>query len=200
MTGNREHVDLRDKYELVDKFSHWDPRNKRITKGLGLVISIILAPPAIFMTIWILLTAGYSTYVGLLFFLLFAPVVFLHEIIHFSFQWLFSKRKPQLGFKWPYPYSALRPNTSISRDQGIICALSPFVLITLVFLIITPFVHPLAQAALIISTYLHAPTCSGDFVFTYRLSRNSKDVRLSVLDFEMVLSRDRQDTQTLQKE
>ncbi len=172
---------------VVDRFSHWDPRNKRVAHGLGVIIASALVIPTMFIALRILIHAGYSSYIVLPFFLLVIPVIFLHELIHAAFQWLFGKQRPQLGFKFPFAFSKLRPNVSISRNQGIVSALSPFLLITSILILTALFVNPLSKVALIIVVYLHTPTCSGDFHFTSWLLRRPSNTRLRVEDMNTVV-------------
>jgi len=172
---------------VVDRFSHWDPRNKRVAHGLGIVIASALLIPTMFVALWILIHAGYSSYIALPFFLLAIPAMFLHELIHAVFQWLFGKQRPQLGFKFPFAFSKLGPNVSISRNQGILSALSPFLLITSILVVTAFFVNPLAQVALIIVVYLHTSTCGGDFHLTHWLLRHPSNTRLRVEDMNTVM-------------
>lgn len=196
MTDSSLAINFNDKYEIVDRFNHWDPRNKRASLLLGIAIIMIFVPLAIFLTFWILMTVGYySQYMGLWFLilaiLLVIPMTFLHELIHFTFQWLFSKQRPELGFKCPYPYCKLRPNSSISRNQGIFSALSPFLVMTPIFTITIFFVNPIAQVVLIIAICLEIPTFNGDFLFSYWLLKRPKDTRLAVVNFDAVLFKDK---------
>lgn len=172
---------------VIDRFSHWDPRNKRVAHGLGIVIASALAIPTMFIALWILIHAGYSSYIVLPFFLLVIPAIFLHELIHAAFQWLFGKQRPQLGFKFPFAYSKLRPSASISRNQGIVSALAPFLLITSILIPTALFVDPLLKVALIIVAYLHTTTCSGDFHFASWLLRRPSNTRLRVEDMDTVI-------------
>ena len=193
MTDNRLQ-DYHDKCELVGRFNHWKPQNKQATILLGITMLLIAAAPVIFITYWILTNTGYSPCLVFWFFPLAILMIPLHELIHFVFQWIFSKKRPQLGFKCPYPYSKLRRNSSISRNQGLISALSPLVLVTVVFIVTALFVNPIAQVALIIPAYLHASICSGDLVFTSWLIKHPKDTRLKVEDFETVIFRNKSNT------
>jgi hypothetical protein len=173
--------------EIIARFSHWDPKNKRVAHGLGIVIASFLAIPTMFAAIWILMNAGYSPYRVLPFSLLAIPVMFLHEFVHATFQWVFSKEKPLLGFKFPFAFSKLRPNTSISRNEAILSALSPCVLITSVLMAVAFFTTPLIQVALIIVIYLHASTCGGDFHLTHWLLKYPSNTRLGIEDTDIVM-------------
>jgi len=172
---------------IVDRFSHWNPQNKRISHGLSIIITSALVVPIMFIGLRILIHAGYSPYMVLPLFLLVIPVIFLHELVHASFQWLFGKQRPQLGFKFPFAYSKLHPNVSISRNQGIVSALSPFLLITSILLLAVFFVNPVYKVAFIIVVYLHTPTCSGDFHFTSWLLRHPSNTKLCVEGMDTVM-------------
>jgi len=171
----------------VDSFSPWDPKNKGVAYRLGNIISLILAIPTILICSHILANAGYSPYLALAFFPLAIPTIILHELIHAVFQWLFSKQKPHLGFKRPFPYSKLGPNSSVTRNQGVLSSLAPLFLITLGLLLAVFFVSSLTRVALIIVAYLHASTCTGDLHFARWLLRQPSDTRLRVEDMTTVV-------------
>jgi hypothetical protein len=79
----------------------------------------------------VLMTRGYSTLWILLVVALLLPETAIHELCHYCFfQWAFSGQKPRIGFKFPFPYSALAPNARITRNQAVFCALAPFLLVT----------------------------------------------------------------------
>ncbi len=174
---------------MIDRYNHWDPHNKRATYTLMTLIIVVLIISVLPTVVWISLRSGYSPYMFLWFIPLIIPAMVIHELVHAAFQWLFSKKRPQLGFKFPYPYSKLRPNSSISRNQGAFSALSPFLLITSVLIVVALFMNPILQVAVLTTFYLHTPTCSGDFHFTSWLLKHPKNTKLRVLGFDAVLFR-----------
>ena len=172
---------------IIGRFNHWDPRNRIATNGLGIFIAPLLAVPAMYFSIAILIRAGYSPYIVLWFFLLGIPAIFIHESIRIAAQWFLSKQRPQWGFRFPFPYSKLHSNVSISRNKGILCAMSPFLFITIVSLLLIPFSKPITQVALIMIVYVHTMIYTGDFNFTHWLLKHPKDARLRAEGFESIM-------------
>ena len=146
----------------------------------------ILASPLFIMAIITLLTSGHSSYPELFLSLLIAlaliaPTYVLHELFHFVFQWAFSHRIPRLSLKPPWPYSALASGVHISREQGVICALSPVLFITSILFLLSMVPNPQAKAILLVTAYIHAGTCGGDFLIMSWLFRHPKRVRLGTV-------------------
>lgn len=174
------------KLRLIDTLDFREPETRRQCVRLSFPI-IILALPLLIIAIIILSSTGYFSYpeffLSLLIALaLIAPTYVLHEVFHFVFQWAFSHQIPRLSLKPPWPYSALALGVHISREQGIICALSPFVFITSILVLLSMIPNnPQAKAVLLMAAYIHAPTCAGDLLLTFRLFRHSRRVRLGTV-------------------
>ncbi len=110
--------------------------------------------------------------------LLVLPGLVLHEGSHYLFQWFFSKKKPYFGFIFPFPFSALSPGTSITRNQAILCALAPVFIVTTIILIPALFVSSFLRILLLAWVCMELATCYGDFYLTYRLLKNPSNCRL----------------------
>jgi len=108
---------------------------------------------------------------------LIAPIYVLHELSHFAFQWGFSHQIPRLSLKPPWPYSALALGVHISREQGVICAIMPFLLITSLLVLLSMVPNPQVKAILLMAAYIHVPTCAGDFLLIFWLFRHPKRLR-----------------------
>ena len=119
--------------------------------------------------------------------LLVLPGLILHEGSHYLFQWFFSKKKPYFGFKFPFPFSALSPSSSITRNQAILCALAPVFIVTTILVIPALFAPLLLKILLLAWTSMELATCYGDFYLTYRLLKNPSDCRLKNVDNSNVL-------------
>jgi len=146
----------------------------------------ILASPLFIRAIIILLTNGHFSCLELFLSLLIAvaliaPTYVLHELFHFVFQWAFSHRKPRLCLKPPWPYSALALGIHISREQGVICALSPVLFITSILVLLSMVANPQVKAILLMTAYIHAGTCGGDFLIVSWLFRHPRRVRLGTV-------------------
>lgn len=110
----------------------------------------------------------------------FVPVLLIvylvHELIHFFPLWVFSKKKPQLHLT----YVLLQQSTSISRKEGIISYLLPFLFIAILSVSLIIFFSPIVQIGLITLIFFHTSLCCYDFIYTFLLLRcRRKNVRLS---------------------
>jgi len=120
---------------------------------------------------------------------LLVPTVFIHEITHYGFQWLFSHQRPRRGFKFPFPYSALAPGARISRNQGIFCAFAPFLFISLVLTLISLLANTIPKVIPLILACFHVASCAGDFLLINWLLRHPKDVKLGTVGLSNALFR-----------
>ena len=119
--------------------------------------------------------------------LLVLPGLILHEGSHYLFQWFFSKEKPYFGFKFPFPFSALSPSSSITRNHAILCALAPVFIVTTILVMPALFAPLLLKILLLAWTSMELATCYGDFYLTYRLLKNPSNCRLKNVDNSNVL-------------
>jgi len=160
-----------------------EPKNvRKINFGSGIIALLFV------MLFGILLSASrHSPYWILLVAFLLVPTTFVHEILHYLFQWLFSRSKSRLGFKFPFPYSALAPNTYITRNQGIFCALAPFLFITPILMLSSLFMSPLAKVLFWAWASLEAATCFGDFLAVSWLLKYPKYLKLTNVDLSNAL-------------
>ena len=181
--------------DTLARFNHWDERNEKETYRLGIIAFGLLGIPALPISVFILvandLVAVDTEYYKIL---LFVPVaifaVLIHELIHYVFQWVFSKKIPELRYKKPFPYSKLRENSSISRNQGIVSALSPLIIITVGCVLFAIIVSPITQVILILTAWTHSLSCGGDIMSTNRLLKYPKDTRSRVEGCEVVYFRE----------
>lgn len=163
-----------------------EPRNaRRIELGSSLIVLVLVMFFGIQLS-----NSGYSPYWMLLVVLLLIPGIFLHEICHYIFQWKFSGIKPRLGFKFPFPYSALAPDAQITRNQGLFCALAPFLFVTPLLLLPSLFVSYLPKMIFIAWASVEAATCFGDFYFIRWLLKYPKQLKLENVGLSNVLFHD----------
>ena len=94
--------------------------------------------------------------------------VLIHELIHFTLLWFFSKKMPNIGFI----YVILRSKAHISRNEGFLSYLLPFFVITLVISIMWFFVNPTFQTTLLIVGIIHFSVCSSDFAYSFQLLKH----------------------------
>jgi hypothetical protein len=163
-----------------------EPRNaRRIELGSSLIALFFI------MVLGVLLsTSGHSPYWMLIVVVLLIPGILLHEICHYIFQWVFSGLKPRLGFKFPFPYSALAPNARITRNQGIFSALAPFLFVTPLLVLPSLFISFLPKIIFLAWASVEAATCFGDFFLIHWLLRHPKQLKLGNVGLSNALFRD----------
>lgn len=95
-----------------------------------------------------------------------------HEALHYFPQWYFSKKRPHLGFTFLGPFSALSPDSSITRNQAILCLLAPTFVLTPIILISVLFASLFLKILLLAWASSELATSYGDFYLTHRLLKN----------------------------
>lgn len=88
-------------------------------------------------------------------------MVLLHEGIHGFFFWFFTREMPVFGYKGSYAFAAA-PDWYLPRNQYLIVGSAPFVLLTLVGLIIMSFSPLPAFPVLLTVLTLNAAGAFGD--------------------------------------
>ena len=181
MDGSKSAITSLNELRLIDTLDLLDPKTKRKCAWWSFPIAILASPLFIKATI-IVLTNGHSPYLEMFLSLLIAlvlivPTYVLHELFHFVFQWTFSHRIPRLNLKPPWPYSALALGAHISRNQGIICALSPVVFVTSILVLLSMVANSQVEVILLMTAYIHAATCAGDFLLISWLFRHPRRLR-----------------------
>lgn len=168
---------------VVATLDLFDPKNKRkINFGSVLIASFFVALFVVFLS-----RLGHSSRWLFLVAIALIPATFIHEALHYLFQWLFSHSKPHLGFKFPFPYSALAPDAYVTRNQGILCAIAPFLFITPILLLASLFMSPLPRMLFWALASLEAATCFGDFFTISWLLRYPKHLRWANVNLTNVL-------------
>lgn len=139
---------------------------------------------------FILPKSGYSPYLLLIIVVLLIPGTPLHEGFHFVFQWLFSGSKPYMGFKFPFPYSALAQGTRITRNQAIICALAPFFFITLILMSLSIWFNQPIKMIIQAWAFIEMATCFGDFYLVTWLLKHPSHTKLGNVNLVNTLFQD----------
>jgi hypothetical protein len=102
-------------------------------------------------------------------------VLILHELVHALFYWLFSSKRPRLGFQGLFPYAAAPSGVYFPRNQFIIIGLSPIVLITTVGLLLMVIVPIAFVPFLLFFVAFNAAGATGDLIMAIQLMRISSD-------------------------
>jgi len=163
-----------------------DPKNARIIESWSALIVLLIVIPFCFL----LSALGYSGYWMYVVVILLIPGTFLHEIIHYLFLWLFSGLKPLLGFKFPFPYSALAPGARITRNQMIFCALAPLIFMTLILVLSSLFMSPLPKVIFLAWASVHVASCFGDFFLIFWLLRYPRQLKVGNVNLSNTLFED----------
>ena len=170
--------------DVIDIIDFKERKLKRNVELISGIISLLVV--LVFGTI--LELNGFSRLLILIIVVLLVfPGLVLHEGSHYLFQWYFSKGKPYFGFKFPFPFSALSPSSSITRNQAILCALAPAFIVTTILVIPALFVPLLFKILLLAWILIELATCYGDFYLTYRLLKNPSNCRMKNVDNSNVL-------------
>jgi hypothetical protein len=90
-------------------------------------------------------------------------VVILHEFIHAFFFWFFTRERPKIGFNLLYAYAAA-PDWYFPRRQFLVIALAPFLLITIVGLVLMPWANFMAIPRLVLALTVNAAGAVGDLI------------------------------------
>lgn len=107
------------------------------------------------------------------YFLVFIVIITVHELIHGFFFKLFTPNgKVRFGFKAGMAYTT-SPGNFYSKGQMFVIAISPFMIITTILIII---LYLLNVSVLLFAIFaaLHAAGCSGDFYYVYLVMTSPK--------------------------
>lgn len=91
--------------------------------------------------------------------------IVLHELVHGVFLWLFTREFPRFGLKGLFAYAS-SPGWYIPRNQYVVVALAPFVLITLTGIGCLLFLPLSAALPVILIMAANAAGAVGDMVIT----------------------------------
>lgn len=98
----------------------------------------------------------------------------LHELVHGLFFWIFTRERPAFGAKSLYFYAGA-PGWYLPRSQHVIVGLSPFVVVTVVGLVVTLLVSPAVAAWLLLAIVANAGGAAGDLMAVIWLLRQPRE-------------------------
>jgi hypothetical protein len=105
-------------------------------------------------------------------------MVVLHEAVHGIFFWIFTGRRPRFGFKGFYAYAAAAPGVYLPRNEYLLVGASPLVLLTLIGILIIPFIPLILMPALLFLLIGNASGSVGDILVIGWLMREPPEVLL----------------------
>ena len=102
-------------------------------------------------------------------------MIVVHEGLHGLVFWITTREAPQFAFRWYYA-STSAGNWYLPRRPFMIATLLPLVLITVVGVVLIPFVGPWLRFLLILLVVFNASGASGDLLVALRMRKLSRDV------------------------
>ncbi|MCP4541758.1 MAG: DUF3267 domain-containing protein [Chloroflexi bacterium] len=91
-------------------------------------------------------------------------MVILHEAAHGIFFWYFTRERPVFGLELPFAAYAAAPDWYLPRRQHLVVGLAPFVLLTLIGVVLLPIVPAFVVPVLLLIIVTNAAGSTGDFV------------------------------------
>ncbi len=92
----------------------------------------------------------------------------LHELVHGVFFWLFTRSRPTFGFRGWYAYAAA-PGWFFLRRQYRVISLAPFVLLSVLGMILLAILPAGALAVVLFAVIVNAASSVGDLWITFKL-------------------------------
>ena len=99
---------------------------------------------------------------------IFIALIVVHELIHGAFFWLFTHSRPVFGLRGWYAFAAA-PGWFLSRPQYLVTTLAPFVLLSLLGMLLMAVLPAMAAAIVLIMTVFNATSSVGDLWIAIRL-------------------------------
>jgi hypothetical protein len=102
-------------------------------------------------------------------------VMLIHELVHGMFYWWFSGRRPTLGIKGLGVHVTAPSDVYFPRTQYLVVGTAPFVLLTLVGLLLVVILPVAAVPTVILFVAFNAAGAAGDLLMVARLLSYSPD-------------------------
>jgi hypothetical protein len=104
----------------------------------------------------------------------YVSTLFLHEVVHGLFFWLFTRSKPSFGLRTAYAFAAA-PNWFIPRNQYMVIGLAPLIVITFIGMAVLPYLPSGFLTAWWVSLTTNASGAVGDlFIVGWLLVHTSQ--------------------------
>lgn len=102
-------------------------------------------------------------------------IVFLHEMVHGFFFWVFTRERPHFAFKLVYAYAAA-PGWYIPRNQYLVIGLAPFFVLSILAVVLFAVLPPYGVALALILASFNVAGAVGDLAITGWLLFKEPDV------------------------
>jgi hypothetical protein len=99
----------------------------------------------------------------------------IHEMIHGAFFWLFTNERPKFALKAVYAYAAA-PDWHLPRLQYVVVGLSPFVVISVLSILLAAFIDARIVPFLFYMATFNAAGALGDMIVVAWVLRQSGEV------------------------
>jgi len=99
----------------------------------------------------------------------------LHELVHGVFFWLFTRSRPTFGFRGWYAFAAA-PGWFLPRGQYLVVNLAPFVLLSVLGILLLAVVPTGALAAILAGTVMNAAGAVGDLWVVFLILRERRPI------------------------
>jgi hypothetical protein len=100
----------------------------------------------------------------------------LHELVHGAFFWFFTQSRPKFGFRIWYAYAAA-PGWFLPRGQYLVVTLAPFVLLSVLGMLLLAIVSQAATLITILfATVINATSAVGDLWIAFLIIRERRPI------------------------
>jgi hypothetical protein len=104
-----------------------------------------------------------------------AVAIFVHELVHGAFFWLYSRSRPRFGFRGGYAYAAA-PGWFFPRRQYLVIALAPLVLLSILGMVLVAIVPAGAIVAILFGLVANAAGAVGDMWIAFKVMRERRKI------------------------
>lgn len=101
--------------------------------------------------------------------------IVLHELVHGAFFWFFSHSRPRFGFRGGYA-SAAAPGWFFPRRQYLVIGLAPFIILSVVGMIVVIFVPIKMLAVILVAMIANASGSVGDLWIVSKVIRERRNI------------------------
>jgi hypothetical protein len=105
----------------------------------------------------------------------FVIAIVLHELVHGAFFWIYSRSRPRFGLRSGYAY-AYAPGWYFPRGQYLVIALAPFVLLSILGMLLVAVAPVRALAAILFGLVANASGAVGDMWIAFLVIRERRKI------------------------
>ncbi|MBE3039620.1 MAG: DUF3267 domain-containing protein [Chloroflexi bacterium] len=127
------------------------------------------------LTFELVITSANVLYVLLSLLGIAAGQMVLHELVHGVFFWLFTRSRPTFGFRGWYAFAAA-PGWFLQRGQYLVVTLAPFVLLSVLGILLLAVVPTGTLAAILAGTVLNAASAVVDLWVVFLILRERRPI------------------------